>query len=498
MGVIQKQTIKGSVWSYIGAFLGFVNTGLLFPKIFSTSEIGLLSVLVAISALFSQFSSLGMNSVTARLFPYFKDNIKSKSGYLSLLLIVTIIGFVTSILVGLIFQDWIVETNNDESGLMRKYAIYLIPMTLFTLFFNVFDTYNKMLYDITTGIFLKEFALRVLNFISIILFFFNVIDFDVFVFLYVLSYFVPFGVLFVILFVRGEIVFKLKGFLLTKAMKREIFLVAAFGILAGFSGVISDYLDKFLVGKYLGLSDTGIYTISFYIGTMILLPSRALNKISSTLIAECWKENDLKTIREIYAKSSINQFAFGLFLFSLIIANLHNIFAFLPQAYSGSKLVLIIIGATNLIIMLSGVSYSIISTAKYYWYMTALMGIQIIMIVGTNILLIPRMGITGAAIATFISVAVIRLGSMVLIGIKSKIWPFNLKHFIAIAISVAGTIAVSFIPHISNIYFDSFVRSALLCLIFVPLVLIFNISNELKNLFSILRMKLMTKKEEHK
>ena len=161
MGVIQKQTIKGSVWSYVGAFLGFVNTGLLFPKIFSTSEIGLLSVLVAISALFSQFSSLGMNSVTARLFPYFKENIKSKSGYLSLLLIVTIIGFVVSILVGLIFQDWIVETNNDESGLMGKYAIYLIPMTLFTLFFNVFDTYNKMLYDITSGIFLKEFVLRV-------------------------------------------------------------------------------------------------------------------------------------------------------------------------------------------------------------------------------------------------------------------------------------------------------------------------------------------------
>jgi len=130
--------------------------------------------------------------------------------------------------------------------------------------------------------------------------------------------------------------------------------------------------------------------------------------------------------------------------------------------------------------------------------MTALMGIQIIMIVGTNILLIPRMGITGAAIATFISVAVIRLGSMVLIGMKSNIWPFNLKHFIAIIISVVGTVVVSFIPHISNFYFDSFVRSALLCLIFVPLVLIFNISNELKSLLLIVRMKLLTKKEEHK
>lgn len=482
MGVIQKQTIKGSVWSYIGAFLGFVNTGLLFPKIFSTSEIGLLSVLVAISALFSQFSSLGMNSVTARLFPYFKDNIKSKSGYLSLLLIVTIIGFVTSILVGLIFQDWIVETNNDESGLMQKYAIYLIPMTLFTLFFNVFDTYNKMLYDITTGIFLKEFALRVLNFISIILFFFNVIDFDVFVFLYVLSYFVPFGVLFVILFVRGEIVFKLKGFLLTKAMKREIFLVAAFGILAGFSGIVIDYLDKFLVGKYLGLSEAGVYTIVFFIGGMILLPFRALNKISSTLIAECWKENDVTTINDIYKKSSLNQFLFGMFLFGLIALNLTNIFDFLPKEYIKGQWVLVIVAISNVFIMISGVSYAIISTARYYWYMTLLMILQIVLVIASNILLIPKLGMIGAACASLISVVFIRIGSIVIVGIESKIWPFTAKHIYLALITIIAFLACFFIPKISNLYLDALIRSTVFCILFSFSTLKFNISDELMDI----------------
>ena len=41
MGLIAKQTIKGSIYSYLGAFIGFVNVALLMPQIFTTDEIGL-------------------------------------------------------------------------------------------------------------------------------------------------------------------------------------------------------------------------------------------------------------------------------------------------------------------------------------------------------------------------------------------------------------------------------------------------------------------------
>jgi O-antigen/teichoic acid export membrane protein len=282
---------------------------------------------------------------------------------------------------------------------------------------------------------------------------------------------------------------------MTREMKREVFLVAAFGILAGFSGIISDYLDKYLVNKYMGLSNTGIYTIAFYIGTMILLPSRALNKISSTLIAECWKVKDLRTIDDIYKKSSINQFVFALLLFVLIITNLHNIFGFLPAEYADGKWVLITIGITNLIIMLSGVSYSIISTASYYWYMSALMGIQIVLIIATNILLIPVLGMTGAAVATLISISIIRLGSMVIIGIKSSIWPFSYKHLIAIGISLLVIGIILLIPELPNIYVDGVIRGVLITVLFSLLVLKFNISDEFSQFKDKLLMMLSARKK---
>ena len=48
MGIIARQTIKGSVYSYLGAAIGFINVGLIMPQIFSTEQIGLTNLLIAV------------------------------------------------------------------------------------------------------------------------------------------------------------------------------------------------------------------------------------------------------------------------------------------------------------------------------------------------------------------------------------------------------------------------------------------------------------------
>jgi hypothetical protein len=48
MGIVQKQTIRGTAWSYLGALLGFVNIILLSPKIFTTGEIGVVQLLTLV------------------------------------------------------------------------------------------------------------------------------------------------------------------------------------------------------------------------------------------------------------------------------------------------------------------------------------------------------------------------------------------------------------------------------------------------------------------
>ena len=61
MGIIIKQSIKGSIWSYLGVGIGFITTAYLFPNYLSSDTIGLFGLLVSWSVLLSQFSSLGIN-----------------------------------------------------------------------------------------------------------------------------------------------------------------------------------------------------------------------------------------------------------------------------------------------------------------------------------------------------------------------------------------------------------------------------------------------------
>jgi len=99
MGIVQKQTIHGTAWSYLGALLGFVNIILLSPKIFSAGEIGVVQLLLSFATMLAQFSSLGFINVINRLFPYFRDSRGRHHGFLALSLIITLAGFLAALIV---------------------------------------------------------------------------------------------------------------------------------------------------------------------------------------------------------------------------------------------------------------------------------------------------------------------------------------------------------------------------------------------------------------
>jgi len=81
---IQKQTIKGSIYTYIGVFLGFVINVFIFAKLLKIEEIGFLKLLVHFVLIFSNVAALGFNSVITRLFTYFRDKEKNHNGFLFL------------------------------------------------------------------------------------------------------------------------------------------------------------------------------------------------------------------------------------------------------------------------------------------------------------------------------------------------------------------------------------------------------------------------------
>ncbi|MBN1971824.1 MAG: hypothetical protein JW870_20865, partial [Candidatus Delongbacteria bacterium] len=74
--------------------------------------------------------------------------------------------------------------------------------------------------------------------------------------------------------------------------------------------------------------------------------------------------------------------------------------------------------------------------------------------------------------------SVIRFGSMIIIGFKSKLWPLGLQHLKAIIASIIVFVLISLIPKIENLYVDGVIRGIVMFAIFITLSLFFKISDE--------------------
>ena len=461
--------------------LGFATTAILYPRIFSTEEVGLLRILVSYSVLFSQFAGLGINTVTVKLFPYFRDYERKHHGYLGMALLVSMVGLVISLSAYILLRSLIINEAAEGSNLFADYFYYVVPLIVFTLIFNVFDTYYRVLYNAVKGIIYKEVIQRSLIFLIILLYFFNVINFHQTVVLYVIALILPTILLFISLLYNKQLFIKPDFSFVDKNMSEEIIKVGFFGILASFSGVLVLNIDIIMVERMLGLSQAGIYTITFFFGTLILVPLRTMGKIGSVVIADAWKSNDIKTIGEIYKKSSISLSIVGILLFIGIWGNIDNVFLLIKDDYLPGKMVIFYIGIANLFDIALGISPQIIVNSKDYKYLSYfLFGFAVLLIV-TNLLLIPVIGIVGAAIASLISKFIFNLVKFVFLYKKYSLQPFSIKFLYLVIIGLSTYWISNLMPPLSNFVVDIIVRSALILILFSVPVYLLRISDDINS-----------------
>ena len=478
MGIIRQQTIKGTVVSYIGAILGLVNTGILFPKFFATDQIGLILWLGAITTVAAQFSSLGFNNVTARLFPYFRNENVNHNGYLFILFWVGMAGFMLSLISYFILQPVAVNMYSEESPLYLDYLIYLIPLVFFTLFYNLFEGYNRVMYDAVSGTIFRDIVFKLLNLSFILLFVFEAIDFSQFVFYYVLAYCSPTVFLFMLLWWRGQISFASNLKFITPELRKSITSVSLYGILNGLSDKLANQIDRIMIVSFIGLGANGIFGIMAYFGVLVSMPARSLRKISSTVIAEAWKRNDLSTISQIYSQSGLHQFMLGCLLFIGIWVNIDNVFEIVSDKFVEGRYVVFLIGLAHVIQMLSGVSGVIIQSSPYYKMQTVFMGSYSLLVIVSNAIMIPIWGINGAAFASLLSTLIFNLAKYLFLYRKYQLQPLNKKYLLVILISLIAYFSGYFLPRMDSYLVDIVLRSSLVGGLYVSISYALHISTD--------------------
>ncbi|MCW0482694.1 lipopolysaccharide biosynthesis protein [Gaoshiqia sediminis] len=478
MGIIIKQSIKGSLWSYLGVLIGFVTTSYLYPNFLTTDMVGLFGLFGAYATLFGQFSMLGSAGVTSRLFPYFRNNASGHHGFVAITALFMAVGFSLFLLAYFLFSPLLMENNQEKSALFADYIYLLVPLTFFAMIYTQLDTYNKVLYDAVSGIFLQDFLQRVFLFLLVVVFALGLINHHQLILGYATVISLKGLLILILLFLRGEIHFRTDFKFINKSFLKEMIDVAAFSILGGLGTMAVFNIDKIVVNQILDLSNTGVYTIAFYFGTLVVIPSRPLLKISGTLIADAWAEGKLAAIRDIYYKSCLNQFIIGGFLFLGIWANIHNILIILGDDYVQSKWVIFFIGLGYLFDMLTGANAQVLAFSKHY-RVSLYFVVVLIAVVGVLLyVLTPLWGIVGAAVSIAAGLFLNNLMRYSYLLWKFKLQPFNYKFLIVAIILISAFLIQELIAR-QNLFIDIFLRGFIITSIYLPTVYYLKISPDI-------------------
>ena len=162
MGVIIRQSIKATVFNYIGAFIGFLTTFFILTKFLQPEVIGLTKVMYEVAALVAGFAQLGTSASAMRFFPYFRNQQNGHNGFFFYLMLMPTIGSVLFIGVFLLLKNWIIDFFIEKSALLVDYFYWLLPLIIFLTFGAVIETYANILMKIVVPKFIKEIGIRVM------------------------------------------------------------------------------------------------------------------------------------------------------------------------------------------------------------------------------------------------------------------------------------------------------------------------------------------------
>ncbi|NMB37418.1 MAG: oligosaccharide flippase family protein [Bacteroidales bacterium] len=436
MGVIIRQSVKGTLANYIGVAIGFFTTFFILTRYLTPEEIGLTRVILDAAVLLAGLSQLGTNSSVMRYFPYFRDETKRDNGFFFWTLIIPLVGFILFTLLFILFKAPISEFFQEKSPLFVDYYNLVLPIAFWMLYNAVFEFNASVLQRIAVPRFIKEVGCRIFLLATYLLYGFNVISFDGvlkgFAIIYFLCTLLNLGYLISLKRVSFKPNFKYP----TREIKKDFTLYTLFLVTAAVVGLITPSINTFFVTAKMGLESTGVLTIAIYIVAIIEMPYRSLGVVSLPSISQAMKDGDLQRTNELCKSVSLHQLLISTFIFMLIWINIDLFFELLPNGYkyAGATMAIAILGLSRILHSSLSIGTSALGFSRHYYFSLIFTFILTFTAIVLNNKLIPIYGIDGAAWATLISYFVAYLFLLPFLYFTTKIFVLSKGQIIVILI----------------------------------------------------------------
>ena len=473
MGIIAKQSIQGTIVTYLGVAVGFVTTFFVLTRFLSAEEIGLSRVLVDAATLFIGLAQLGTSSSIIRFYPHFRDQGQGgktvEHGFFFWTLIIPLLGFALFTAIYCACREPLSHWFGEKSSLFVEYYYMVLPMAFFMLYQTVFETNANVRMHIVVPRAVRELITRIGLLVAYLLYAFRVVDIDGFVIALCSVYAVAALCNIIYLFSLGEVSLRPDWDFLrnNRQLIHQYLRYTGFLLISAVASVLAPTLSSFFITAEMGLSYTGIFAIATYIAVMVSIPYRSVTAIAAPQLANAIKNNNLSEITHLIHQVSSTLLLIGGMILCAIWLNIDLIFHILPNGdtYATARSVVLILGTSQLFIAVCSFTSSALNYSRFYAFSLLFSFVLTALSILLNNLLIPHFGMEGAAMSNLISYALYFALIVLIVRLTIKTPTFTRQHMKILCLIVVilnlNFLWLEYLP-IQNIWLSSIIRSFVL------------------------------------
>lgn len=477
MGVIINQSFKNMITTYLGFGIGAINTLFLFTYFLEKEYYGLVSFLLSAANLIWPLMAFGVHNTLVKFYSSYKTK-PERDRLFSLVLFLPIIVSLILGIIGFAGYSYLLNYFDKGNELVQPYIWLIFLIALATAYFEVFFAWSKVHYKSVFGNFMKEVFHRLCITILLLAVYFSFITVETFIYAMAGVFVLRMGIMKVYAFSLYLPKFRFQ----LPNNSGSVFKYSALILIAGSVAMILLDLDKVMIEHYLPIENVAVYGIAVYIATVISVPQKAMHQIVHPLTASMLNEKDKTGLADIYKRSSLTLLVVSAIIFVLIIVNLNQLYALIPEEYQISTFIVLLISLVKLYDNMLGNNNSILFNSDYYRLVLVVGVILAIMAFIFNIWLIPVYGILGAALATFLAFFIYNTSKILIVINKFKMHPFTQNTWIILVFTAALTAGFYYWEFPFHPILNIILKSLLVVIVYLGVAVKFEFSKDVNQL----------------
>lgn len=447
MGLVIRQSFFNTLSTYIGFGLGAINTLVLYTRILPVDQYGLLSLMLSAASILMPIFIFGLPNTLIKF--YTSAMTPREAGYLQGFSLWFPLLLILPVAVGMyFFESQISASLTQKNAFVAPYLWHILLIGVAMAYFEIAYAQAKVALQSVWGNFLKEVSHRLFISVLLLLLYAKYIDLSFFFTSLVGAHILR------ALLMHGYVLWNcnFNYYWGIPSAYKTYLQYSVYMFLGGTAAVIILEIDKLMIYSFVNIEQVAFYTVAVFMATIVGVPARSMYQITAPITARLLQENDTSALKKLYKESSLNlgMVAGGVLL--LLLINLDQIYNFIPQAYGGTFLLVLLIGLSKFYDALLGNNNAILFNSPYYKKILSfgllLAGITIVL----NYLFIPSLGIEGAALASFLSLSVYNSVKLWYVWKKYDSQPFSWNTFKLLMLLLSLYLVSYFFPNFENSY----------------------------------------------